>query len=174
MVPVRILLISSPGPDFIYLESGSGFYRCSPGPDCISAESGSRSGFYALRVQILYWSGSWFYPFLCPGPSPEFIKQVRVRVQVRIFPFRVPVRILSNMSGSGSGSTSGFYQHPAWKPSWSCVDHLNNIHRNIPWRLIMKLGFKHPSVFSRKRSLKMLNLSDLGQRSMNDLDLKLS
>ena len=28
--------------------------------------------------------------------------------------------------------------------------------------------------FFRKRSVKMLNLSDLGQRSMNDLDLRLS
>ena len=39
----------------------------------------------------------------------------------------------------------------------------------------MKFGFKRPGVFFlRKRSLKMLNLSDLGQRSMNDLDLELS
>ena len=38
----------------------------------------------------------------------------------------------------------------------------------------MKLGFKQPSVSFRKRSVKMLNLSDLGQRSMNDPDLRLS
>ena len=39
----------------------------------------------------------------------------------------------------------------------------------------MKFGFKQPSVFFfRKKSLKMSNLSDLGQKSMNDLDLVLS
>ena len=38
----------------------------------------------------------------------------------------------------------------------------------------MKFGFKRPCVFFRKRSLKMLNLSDLRQRSINDLDLGLS
>ena len=35
----------------------------------------------------------------------------------------------------------------------------------------MKFGFNR---FLRKRSLKMLNLSDLGLRSMNDLDLRYS
>ena len=94
LVRVRILFISSLGSDFIYLESGSGFYRCSPGPDCISDESGSRSrsGFYPLRVRILYWSGSGLYPFLS----------------------RVRVRNLSSKSGSMSVSSfvcwSGFYQ----------------------------------------------------------------
>ena len=43
----------------------------------------------------------------------------------------------------------------------------------------MKFGFKRPSgfffvFFLRKRSLIMFNLSDLGQRSMNNLDLGLS
>ena len=125
LVRVRILFISSLGPDFIYLESGSGFYRCSPGPVCINAESESRSrsGFYPLRVRILYWSSSGFYPFLSPGPSPEFIKQVRVHVRVKL-------RISSSMSGSGS--TSGFYQHPAWKPSWLCVDNLNKFPSQHP------------------------------------------
>ena len=112
LVRVRILFISSLGPDFIYLESRSGFYRCSPGPDCIDDESGfrSRSGIYPLRVRILYWSGSGFYPFFESGseseiyqasrvhvrvqfrilsvssPGPDFIKHVRVRVHVRILP----------------------------------------------------------------------------------------
>ena len=94
LVRVRILFISSLGPDFIYLESRSGFYRCSPGPDCINdqSESRSRSGFYPLRVWILYWSSSGCYPFLSPGPSPEFIKQVRVlvRVQLRILSVSSP------------------------------------------------------------------------------------
>ena len=127
LVRVRILFISSLGPDFIYLESGSGFYRCIPGPVRISDESGSRSrsGFYSLRVRILYWSGSRFYPFL---------SRVRVRnlssksgsmsvSSSGFYPFRVLVRILSSMSRFGS--TSAFYQHPAWKLSWSCVDNLN-------------------------------------------------
>ena len=54
LVRVRILFISSLGPDFIYSESGSGFYRCSPGPgpgpDFIHYESG-----------------------FCTGPAPDFI-----------------------------------------------------------------------------------------------------
>ena len=33
LVMVRILFISSPGQDFIYLESGSGCNQYSPGPD---------------------------------------------------------------------------------------------------------------------------------------------
>ena len=84
LVRVRILFISNLGPDFIYLESRSRFYRCSTCPDCINDESGSksRSAFYPLRDRILHWSGSRFYLFLCPGPSPEFIKQVRVHVRV--------------------------------------------------------------------------------------------
>ena len=95
LVRVRILFISSLGPDFIYLESGSEFYRCSlgPGPDFINDESESRSvsGFCPLRARILFWtwtrilsifeygskSRSGFYPFMsgsgfyqaCPGPG---------------------------------------------------------------------------------------------------------
>ena len=108
LVRVQILYISTPGPNFIYLESGSGFYRCSLGPDCINDESGSRSrsGFYPLRVRILYWSGSGIYPFLSPGLSPEFVKQVRVRVrvQVRILSVSSPGPVLSSMTGSWSAS----------------------------------------------------------------------
>ena len=46
------------GPDFIHIESGSGFYPCSPGPspgpspDFINGESGSESG--VILVRILY------------------------------------------------------------------------------------------------------------------------
>ena len=61
LVRQRILFISSPGPDFIYLESGSGFYRCSPGPDCINDEvqvqvqilSITSSDFVLVRLRIL-------------------------------------------------------------------------------------------------------------------------
>ena len=90
LVRVRILFISSLGQDFIYLEPGSRFYRCSPGPACINDESGSRSrpGFYPLRVRIL----SIF-------ESPDFIH----------FLVRVQVRNLSSKSGSMSVSSSGFY-----------------------------------------------------------------
>ena len=176
LVRVRILFISSLGPDFIYLESGSGFYRCSPGPNCISDESGSRSrsGFYPLRVRILYWSCSGFYPFL---------SRVRVRnlssksgsmsvSSSGFYPFRVLVRILSSMSGFGS--TSGFYQHPTWKPSWSCVDNLNKFPSKHPMEAPYEIRLQTAQCFFRKRSVKMLNLSDLGQRSMNDPDLRLS
>ena len=117
LVRVRILFISSLGPDFIYLESGSGFNRCSPGADCISDESGSRSGFYPLRVRILYWSGSEFYPFLSWARVRNLSrKSGSMSVSSSgFYPFRVLVRILSSMSEFGC--TSGFYQHSAWKPS---------------------------------------------------------
>ena len=42
---------------------------------------------------------------------------------------------------------------------------------HISWRLHMKFGFNWPSGFWAKKKLKMLNLSDLGRSSMNDLDL---
>ena len=38
----------------------------------------------------------------------------------------------------------------------------------------MKFGFKRPCVFFEETKFKMLNLSDRGQRSLNDLDLGLS
>ena len=42
----------------------------------------------------------------------------------------------------------GFYHIWAPKPSWSCdLEHLNNFHPNIPWRLNMKFGFNRPSVY---------------------------
>ena len=89
LVRVRILFISSPGPDFIYLESGSGFYRCSPGPDCINDEvqvqvrilSITSPDFVLVRLRILsiFESGSesGIYqasPGPCPGPAPDFIR----------------------------------------------------------------------------------------------------
>ena len=50
----------------------------------------------------------------------------------------------------------------------------NKIHPNTPWGLHMKFGFKRPSTFFRKKTFKMLNLSELGRRSMNALELRLS
>ena len=54
-----------------------------------------------LRVRILFCSASGFYQFLSPWPSPEFIKQVRLRVCVR-------VRILSI---SSLGPCPDFIKH---------------------------------------------------------------
>ena len=82
---------SGPGPDFIYISSGSGFNACSPGPgrDFINGESRSESGFHSgpasdsihfcFRVWVLSCkSGSRFesWPGFnqacpCPGPRPR-------------------------------------------------------------------------------------------------------
>ena len=113
------------------------------------------------------------YPFLSPGPSPEFIKQVRARVRAGFYPFRVRVRILSSMSGS----TSGFYQHSARKPSWSCVCDLNKFPSQCPMEAPYEIWLQTAQcflLFFLGKELKMLNLSDLGQKPMNDLDLGLS
>ena len=48
-------------------------------------------------------------------------------------------------------------------------EHLNNSHMEAPYGIWLQTA-----CFLRKISFKMLNLSDLGQRSMNDLDLGLS
>ena len=59
-----------------------------------------------------------------------------------------------------------------WKPSWSCdPEHLNKFSSQHPIEDPYEICLKtYDLVFFRKRSLKMLNMSDLGQRSMNDLD----
>lgn len=111
-------LDSGPGPDYIHFESVSGCYRCSPCPDFVNVEprsrSGSGSGFYPLPVRILFWPRSGFYPFLNPGPGPDFVKSagsMSVIVSGSIsgfYPFRVRVRLLSSMSGSVYAS--GFYK----------------------------------------------------------------
>ena len=62
VVLVRIFLISSPGPDFIYLESGSGFYRCSPGPGPDLSVVGPGPDFIHCE------SG------FCSGPAPESVR----------------------------------------------------------------------------------------------------
>ena len=112
-VRVRILFISSPDPDFIYLESGSGFI------DVV------RSGFCKLGVRVQ----DRVRLRILSITSPDFVL-VRIRI-LSIFEsvseseiyqasrVRVRVRILSISSpGPGpdllsmSGYASGFYQHP--------------------------------------------------------------
>ena len=57
----------------------------------------------------------------------------------------------------------GIYHLWAWRPSWSYdLDHWSNFRSPI-W-------LQSAKQFLRKRNLKMLNLRDLGPRSMNDLD----
>ena len=63
------------GTGFYLFESGSGFYQTSPGPDFISFESGSGSGSY--QGSPVGESGSGFYQFF--GPGPDFIHRVRIR-----------------------------------------------------------------------------------------------
>ena len=63
----------------------------------------------------------------------------------------------------GPGNHLGYVTRNIW----------TNFHPNIPWRLHKKFGFKQPNFF-KETKLEMLNLSDLGQRSVNDHDLGLS
>ena len=72
----------------------------------------------------------------------------------------------------GSRDVLGFYHIWVWRPSWSCdLDRLIKLsfyhlmeasHKNWP---------QSTKQFLRKRNLNMLNLLDLGPRSVNDLDL---
>ena len=58
----------------------------------------------------------------------------------------------------------GYIGHVTWT-IWT------TLHFLTPWRLHIKFWLQSAQRFLRKRSLKMLNMSDLGQRSLNDLDL---
>ena len=65
-----------------------------------------------------------------------------------------------------------FYYKWAWQPFWSYdLDHLNKLSFPHPIEASHEIWLQSAQQFLRKRSLKMLNLSDLGPRSMNDLDL---
>ena len=85
----------------IHFESRSGFDQTSPCPNFIAFESGSGYGFYHCSPDCGYLSR--LYQFLRPGlgpdtvrfrilsnfeygPGPDFIKHVRVRVGIRILP----------------------------------------------------------------------------------------
>ena len=50
------------------------------------------------------------------------------------------------------------------------LDHLNNLSFPHPMEAPCEIWLQSAQRFLRKRSLKMLNLSDLRPRSMNDLD----
>ena len=64
----------------------------------------------------------------------------------------------------------GSYHIWAWWPSWSCdLDHLIKLLFPHPMEAPHKIWLQLAKLFLR--NLKMLNLSDLGPRSMNDLDL---
>ena len=52
--------------------------------------------------------------------------------------------------------------------------YLNTFSSRHPMEAPYEIWLQTALCFFRTRSLKMLNLSDLGQRSMNDLDLGLS
>ena len=59
-----------------------------------------------------------------------------------------------------------------WQPSWSCdINHLHSLSFFHPVKAPHEIWLQSAKCFLRKRSLKMLKLSDLGHRSMNDLDL---
>ena len=66
----------------------------------------------------------------------------------------------------------GFYHIWAWKPSWSCdLEHLNTFSSQHHMEAAYELRLQTAKCFLRKRSLKMLNLNDLGQRSVNEMTL---
>ena len=60
----------------------------------------------------------------------------------------------------------------AWWPSWSCDrDHLNKLSFPHPAEVPHEIWLQSASQFLRKKSLKILILSDLGPRSINNHDL---
>ena len=66
----------------------------------------------------------------------------------------------------------GFYHIWAWRPSWSCdIYCLIKLLFLHPMKASHKILLQSAKQFLRIRNLKMLNLSDLGPRSMNDLGL---
>ena len=74
--------------------------------------------------------------------------------------------------GSREDDFFRFYHIWAWRPSWSCdLDHLIKLSIPHPMEVPYKIWLKSAEQFLRKRNLKMLNLSDLGSKSLNDLDL---
>ena len=62
----------------------------------------------------------------------------------------------------------GLYHIWTWKSPRSCDP--KDLNKFLSQHPMASNGI----VFFRKRSLKMLNLSDLGQKSLNDSDLRLS
>ena len=65
----------------------------------------------------------------------------------------------------------GFYHIWTWQPTWSYnIDHLIKRSFPHPMEAPHKIWLQSVKQFLRKK-MKMLNLSDLGPRSMNDLDL---
>ena len=96
LVHLPVLSILSPGPDFSYLSPGPDFIKLvrvqnlsvlSPGPDPGLIKAVRKAS--PVQILLIFKSGSGFYPS-SPDPGPDFIKHVRVRVQVRILP--IPTR----------------------------------------------------------------------------------
>ena len=65
----------------------------------------------------------------------------------------------------------GFYHIWAWRTHWSCeMDHLNKLSFPHPMEDTNEIWLQSAMRFLKKKN-EMLNLTDLGPRSMNDLDL---
>ena len=76
--------------------------------------------------------------------------------------------------GSREDDFLSFYHIWTWRPSWSCdLDRLIKLSFPYPMEARHKIWLQLAMQFLRKRNLKMLNLSDLGPRSMNGLPLPL-
>ena len=66
----------------------------------------------------------------------------------------------------------GFYHTWVWRSSWSCdLDRLIKHSFTHPMEAPHKIWLQSAKQFLRKRKLKMLTPSDIGPRSVNDLDL---
>ena len=63
-----------------------------------------------------------------------------------------------------------FYHIWSWRPSWSC-DRLTKISFPHPMEAPNRIWLQSAMQFLRKRNFKILNLSDLAPRSINDFDL---
>ena len=66
----------------------------------------------------------------------------------------------------------GFDHIWAWRPSWSCdLDSLNKLSFRHSMEAPHKIWLQSDKQFLRKRNLKILNMSHLGTRSLDNLEL---
>ena len=99
--------------------------------------------------------------------------QPRIIIWINLVVLEYPM-LHTNSQGHRSFGSRGEMFSPniwAWRPIWSCdIDHLNKLSFPHPMQVPHELWLQSAQRFRRKRSLKMLNLSDLDTRSINHLD----
>ena len=68
----------------------------------------------------------------------------------------------------------GFYHIWAWRPSWSCDQHHDQIFISLYLKAFIKNLVQIGKVVSEEIRFEFLHVHDLGPRSSNDLDLQYS